>query len=194
MRRPPQLGQIARALHENGTRRSNWHALHRTPGEAALELPAPEEIAELALDEARQAASVGGGGGLCQETLQVRAHHLMEHRLRHSARRVDARQHDGTQRMPCRSQPVRPSHHRGCVGGGRRPVRVQPEMQRRVSRHGAGCSRARGVLKTTPDTFFERIETDPGITVLQLDGGVALRARDRVAGGRWELLGDEDEG
>ena len=46
-------------------------------GEAPVERAAAEEIAELALDEARHACALGGGGRLREETLEVRAHDLV---------------------------------------------------------------------------------------------------------------------
>jgi hypothetical protein len=52
MLHPPQLGQIARALHENGTRRSHRQASYRTRAKPRSSCPHPEEVAELALDEA----------------------------------------------------------------------------------------------------------------------------------------------
>jgi hypothetical protein len=58
------------------------------PGEAPLELAAAEEVAELALDEAGQADAVGGGDGLREEAVEVRSHHLVQHRVCRRARRV----------------------------------------------------------------------------------------------------------
>ena len=71
-------------------------------GEAPVERAAAEEIAELALDEARHACALGGGGRLREETLEVRAHDLVEHRPRWRPWLVDPRQHAGAQPMPCR--------------------------------------------------------------------------------------------
>jgi hypothetical protein len=47
------------------------------PGEPPLELPTPEEVAELARDEARQPGAVGGDGRRREEALEVRADDLV---------------------------------------------------------------------------------------------------------------------
>jgi len=57
--------------------------------EAAVERAAAEEVPELALDKARHPDAVRGGGGLGEETLEMRAHDLVEHRLRGRPWRVE---------------------------------------------------------------------------------------------------------
>jgi len=47
-------------------------------GEAPAERAAAEEVPELALGEARHPDAVGGSGRLREETLEVRAHDLVE--------------------------------------------------------------------------------------------------------------------
>ena len=112
------------------------------PGEPPLELPTPEEVAELALDEAREAGAVGGGRRLGQEPVEVRAHDVVQHRPRRGPRLVDPRQHDGAQRRPCRGDRLRPSRHRGRCDG--LPERhVQPDTQRGVPQHGPARRRTR---------------------------------------------------
>ena len=64
-------------------------------GEAAGEDPAAEEVAELALDEARHACAVAGGGRLREKAVEVRAHDSVEHRPRRRPWLVDPRQHAG---------------------------------------------------------------------------------------------------
>ncbi len=50
------------------------------PSETPVELPTPEEVAELALDEARETGAVAGSGHLSQEPVEVRAHDVVQHR------------------------------------------------------------------------------------------------------------------
>jgi len=64
-------------------------------GEAAGEDPAAEEVAELALDEARHACAVAGRGRLREKAVEVRAHDPVEHRPRRRPWLVDPRQHAG---------------------------------------------------------------------------------------------------
>jgi len=52
MRRPPQLGQKPRRLHENGTSRSKPQPLAPDPGKTSAERSARQEFPELPLDEA----------------------------------------------------------------------------------------------------------------------------------------------
>src|SRR4029453_9016033 len=54
--------------------------------EAAGERAAAEEVAELALDEARHAGAVGGGGHLCEEVFEVGADDPLQHSARCSGR------------------------------------------------------------------------------------------------------------
>jgi len=63
VRRPPQLAHTARRLRDSGTSRSNSRSPHRYAEKAMREDPAPEEGAELALDEAGQPHPVGARGG-----------------------------------------------------------------------------------------------------------------------------------
>ena len=71
-------------------------------GEASVERAAAEEVAELALDEARHARAVAGGGRLREKALEVCAHDPVEHRRRRRPWLVDPREHAGAQPMPCR--------------------------------------------------------------------------------------------
>ena len=51
------------------------------PGKPPLKLAAAQEVTELARDEARQTGTVGGGGGLRQEPVEVCAHDVVQHGL-----------------------------------------------------------------------------------------------------------------
>jgi hypothetical protein len=101
MRHPPQLGQIA-LVTRKGDEPLEPTCVAPDPREAPLELAASEEVAELALDEARQAHAVRCGGRLRQEAVEVEAHDVVEHRRGRRPRLVDPRRHDGAQRIPCR--------------------------------------------------------------------------------------------
>ncbi len=61
--------------------------------EAPPEIAAAQDVAELALDEARHAGAVGGGGRLVEEAREVRPHDLVEHRPCGRPWLVDSRQH-----------------------------------------------------------------------------------------------------
>jgi len=87
------------------------------PGEPPLQLAAAQEVAQLALDEAGQPGTVGGSSGLRQEAVEVRAHHLVQHRLRRRARRVALWQHGEVQRGACRADLVRPRGIEAAVTG-----------------------------------------------------------------------------
>src|SRR4029453_18420083 len=63
--------------------------------EAAGERAAAEEVAELALDEARHAGAVGGGGHLCEEVFEVGADDLLQYWARCRARLVKAKNPGG---------------------------------------------------------------------------------------------------
>ena len=70
MRRPSQLGQKPRPLHENGTSRSNAHSPAPQTGEAVRQHAAGEKVAELLLDKCRQANAVGACSRGVQEGVQ----------------------------------------------------------------------------------------------------------------------------
>ncbi len=100
--------------------RKRDQALERAVGashatEAAPEVATAEEVPELALDEARHARAVGGGGRLVEEALQVRLHHVAESHPRRRPWLVDSRQQ-------CRGTandvpPIGGSHGDGLAGG-----------------------------------------------------------------------------
>ena len=81
IRRPPQVGQKPRPLHENGTRCSRRAALAAKAGDAVLEDPARQKLPELSLDELRQACAIARLHGRAQERLEMLADYPMEHRV-----------------------------------------------------------------------------------------------------------------
>src|SRR5687768_6087018 len=54
IRLPPQFGQTARLLQENGTKRSSRQRAQRNPREPTRQEPAAQEALELLLDEPRE--------------------------------------------------------------------------------------------------------------------------------------------
>jgi hypothetical protein len=66
--------------------------------------------------EVGQTGTVGGGRRFCQEAVEVRAHDVVEHRLRRRARFVDLREHDGARQ--CRA--AAPRYDRGTLSTGAR--------------------------------------------------------------------------
>ena len=101
---------------------ARWSSSASHAGKPPIERAAAEDVAELALDEARHPGAVGGLGCLRQEALEVRAHDVVEHRPRRRTWLVDPRQHAGAQPMPCRrsdGQGASASRPRG--GRARRP-------------------------------------------------------------------------
>jgi hypothetical protein len=71
MRRPPQLAQTARPLHDSRHEALERAVVAANPQKAMDEQATPEEAAELAFDEAGQADPVGARGGRGEEGLQV---------------------------------------------------------------------------------------------------------------------------
>jgi hypothetical protein len=66
--------------------------------------------------EVGQTGTVGGGRRFCQEAVEVRAHDVVEHRLRRRARFVDLREHDGARQ--CRA--AAPRYDGGTLSTGAR--------------------------------------------------------------------------
>jgi hypothetical protein len=104
----------------------------KTPAEHAT----PEELPELALDEARHPGAVGRGGRLREKAFEVRAHDVVEDRPRRRPWLVDPRRHAGAQPRPCR---------RSGGQGGSVTRRIHcargPRVQRPVKQVASGWSR-----------------------------------------------------
>jgi hypothetical protein len=77
MRRPPQLGQKPRPLHENATRRSVQHRVQRRRAKPPASA-ATEKLAELLLHEAGQPLAVAQVCGVWAEGLKVVAHDVIQ--------------------------------------------------------------------------------------------------------------------
>jgi hypothetical protein len=85
MRRPPQLGQNLRPLHEKGSKRSSPQPSLQT-GTAVRQIATGEELSKLVLHEAGQAGAVRPLRHRAEEGPEARAHDGMEHPLLGSAR------------------------------------------------------------------------------------------------------------
>ena|SRR5437899_10380391 len=71
MRRPPQFGQTARALHEKGTSRSNAQASHRTRVKPWTSSPQRRKLRNSRSTKAGKADAVGARRGVREKFFQV---------------------------------------------------------------------------------------------------------------------------
>src|SRR5207245_172490 len=144
MRRPPQLGRKPRRLQENGDEPLEGAVVAAHAGEAPREHAARQELAELALDESGETATVGAVGDLAQEGFQVVADEAMEDRVLRGPRLIGGGAHAR------RGSQV-------CAVRGRCEGRLDPPPAT-VAVRGQGRGQWRGPSRGAKSTVVERRE------------------------------------
>ncbi len=151
MRRPPQLGQSARPLHENGTSRSRPQSPHRQAANPPAKQSTLQQVPKRPLDKPGQAVAVALPGGHGQEGLQVILHDLVERTLGGAPqfrRSSNGRTIQPVRRTACQRHPRRggPASVRAVTAGRRF---CQPSDSHGCADSAISAPRAAGALTVT---------------------------------------------